>query len=323
MRLPKSNWQNTLAPLKPISFTMLESNTAFANALTRVADALDRISPPAPSAADWSNAIAYRWRKQGASGYLQAVQNVVGMSLDTLQHIDVQKAKIVQNTAQFVAKLPANNVLLTGARGTGKSSLIRACLHAFAAQGLRLVEIDKDDLTDLPDLIDMLAARPERFIVYCDDLSFEDGESAYKAMKSALDGSIAGQTDNVLIYATSNRKHLMPEYHAENLAGRLTDDGEIHPGDVVEEKISLSERFGLWVSFHPFGQDDYLDIVAHWLATFKLPFDHDARFFALQWALERASRSGRVAQQFARDWAGKKATGVAPIAPAAIGERIR
>jgi uncharacterized protein len=186
-----------------------------------------------------------------------------------------------------------------------------------------LVEIDKDDLTDLPDLIDLLATRPERFIVYCDDLSFEDGESAYKAMKSALDGSIAGHTDNVLIYATSNRKHLMPEYHAENLSGKQSDDGEIHPGDVVEEKISLSERFGLWVSFHPFGQDDYLDIVSHWLASFQLPLDADARFFALQWALERASRSGRVAQQFARDWAGKKASHVAPLAPALIGDRIR
>ena len=302
---------------------MLDLNATSAQALTRIADALERQNPPPPSSADWGNAIAYRWRKQGQAGYLQAVKNVTGMALDTLQHIDIQKAKIVQNTAQFVAKLPANNVLLTGARGTGKSSLIRACLHAFAAQGLRLVEIDKDDLTDLPDLIDLLATRPERFIVYCDDLSFEDGESAYKAMKSALDGSIAGQTDNVLIYATSNRKHLMPEYHAENLSGIKSDDGEIHPGDVVEEKISLSERFGLWVSFHPFGQDDYLDIVSHWLDTFQLPLDADARFFALQWALERASRSGRVAQQFARDWAGKKATHVAPIAPAAIADRIR
>jgi uncharacterized protein len=302
---------------------MLDLNTASAHALTRIADALERQNPPPPSNADWGKAIAYRWRKQGHIGYLQAVQNVTVMALDALQHIDIQKAKIVQNTAQFVAKLPANNVLLTGARGTGKSSLIRACLHAFSPQGLRLVEIDKDDLTDLPDLIDLLATRPERFIVYCDDLSFEDGESAYKAMKSALDGSIAGHTDNVLIYATSNRKHLMPEYHAENLSGKQSDDGEIHPGDVVEEKISLSERFGLWVSFHPFGQDDYLDIVSHWLASFQLHLDADARFFALQWALERASRSGRVAQQFARDWAGKKASHVAPLAPALIGDRIR
>jgi uncharacterized protein len=292
-------------------------------ALQRIADALDRISPPAVSTANWAEAIAFRWRKQGHVGTLQAVKNVVGMSLDSLQHIHTQKAKIVQNTAQFVAKLPANNVLLTGARGTGKSSLIRACLHAFSAQGLRLVEIDKDDLTDLPDLIDVLATRPERFIVYCDDLSFEDGEGAYKAMKSALDGSIAGQTDNVLIYATSNRKHLMPEYHAENLSGSQGDDSEIHPGDVVEEKISLSERFGVWVSFHPFGQDDYLDIVSHWLKHYNLSLDTDARFFALQWALERASRSGRVAQQFARDWAGKKASHMAPTAPAIIGDRIR
>ena len=308
-----------------------------ASALTRIAEALERQNPPPLSMTDWESAIAFRWRKQGAQsalgarlsqgylqGYLQAVQHVTHMSLAALHHIDVQKAKIVQNTAQFVASLPANNVLLTGARGTGKSSLIRACLHHFAPQGLRLVEIDKDDLTDLPDVIDALASRPERFIVYCDDLSFEDGEGAYKAMKSALDGSIAGQTNNVLIYATSNRKHLMPEYHSENHThnGR-GEDGEIHPGDVVEEKISLSERFGVWVSFHPFGQDDYLDIASHWLASFQLTLDADARFFALQWALERASRSGRVAQQFARDWAGKKATGTAPTAPAPIGERVR
>jgi uncharacterized protein len=300
--------------------------------LHRIADALERllanVSPPVLNNTDWGNSIAFRWRKQAGSGhtqgYLQAVPNVAALSLDALHHIDTQKARIVQNTAQFIAKLPANNVLLTGARGTGKSSLIRACLHHFAAQGLRLVEIDKDDLTDLADVVALLAQRPERFIVYCDDLSFEEGEGAYKAMKSALDGSIAGQTENVLIYATSNRKHLMPEYHTENMSNNgRGDDGEIHPGDVVEEKISLSERFGVWVSFHPFGQDDYLDIVSHWLKSFKLTLDADARFFAFQWALERASRSGRVAQQFARDWAGKKATGTAPSAPAAIGERIR
>jgi predicted AAA+ superfamily ATPase len=254
------------------SLNIDDLNTSDLNrdALKRIANALERISPPPPNEASWGNAIAYRWRKlgghasSGATGYLQAVPEVAPLSLDALQHIDTQKQRIVQNTAQFVAKLPANNVLLTGARGTGKSSLIRACLHHFAPQGLRLVEIDKDDLTDLPDVVELLAQRSERFIVYCDDLSFEEGEGAYKAMKSALDGSIAGQTDNVLIYATSNRKHLMPEYHAENQVNNgRGDDGEIHPGDVVEEKISLSERFGVWVSFHPFGQDDYLDIVSH------------------------------------------------------------
>ena len=201
--------------------------------------------------------------------------------------------------------------------------MIRAVLHEFAPQGLRLVEIDKDDLLDLPDVVELLAARPERFIVYCDDLSFEDGEGAYKAMKSALDGSIAGQTDNVLIYATSNRKHLMPEYESENHSYKHTGDGEIHPGDVVEEKISLSERFGVWVSFYPFNQDHYLDIVAHWLNSLGYELDVDSRYFALQWALERASRSGRVAQQFARDWAGRAAMGDVPKAPRAIGARVR
>lgn len=291
--------------------------------LSRIADALERLNQQAtPAPTDWS-AVAFRWRRAGERGFLQAVHHIGHMELQSLQHIEIQKNKIVQNTLQFVRGLPANNVLLTGARGTGKSSLVRACLHAFAPQGMRLVEIDKDYLTDLPDLVEKLATRSERFIVYCDDLSFEEGEGAYKAMKSALDGSIAAQTDNVLIYATSNRKHLMPEYHAENQNHQKSDDGEIHPGDVVEEKISLSERFGLWVSFHPFGQDGYLDIVAHWLASFDLKLDIDARFYALQWALERASRSGRVAQQFARDWAGKKSSGVAPSAPHAIGERVK
>ena len=305
-------------------------------ALARIATALEQLAAqqqalhasPAASEADWASAIAFRWRHShgpasGQAGYLQAVHQVAGMSLASLQHVEIQKAKIVQNTAQFVAKQPANNVLLTGARGTGKSSLIRAILHAFAPQGLRLVEIDKDDLLDLPDVVELLSARPERFIVYCDDLSFEDGEGAYKAMKSALDGSIAGQTDNVLIYATSNRKHLMPEYASENHSYKHTDDGEIHPGDVVEEKISLSERFGVWVSFHPFNQDHYLDIVAHWLKTLGYELNEDARYFALQWALERASRSGRVAQQFARDWAGRASMGIAPKAPTAIGARVR
>ena len=303
--------------------------------LSRIADALDRLSQQsAAPTTDWS-AVAFRWRNANKSaskssanaamhgGYLQPVRHVGSMDLASLQHIDTQKSKIVQNTQQFVRGLPANNVLLTGARGTGKSSLIRACLHAFSPQGLRLVEIDKDDLTDLPDVVEQLATRSERFIVYCDDLSFEEGEGAYKAMKSALDGSIAAQTDNVLIYATSNRKHLMPEYHAENASYQHTDDGEIHPGDVVEEKISLSERFGLWVSFHPFTQNDYLDIVAHWLAGFNHTLDDDAKFYALQWALERASRSGRVAQQFARDWAGKKASTAAPTAPRPIGQSVK
>ncbi len=243
--------------------------------------------------------------------------------LSDLQNIDVQKDKIVRNTEQFVLGHTANNVLLTGARGTGKSSLIRACLHAFAPQGLRLIEVDKADLTDLPDIVEVVAARPERFIIYCDDLSFEEGEPGYKAMKSILDGSVSAATPNVLVYATSNRRHLLPEYMSENLQTSRGRDGEIHPGEVVEEKISLSERFGLWVSFYPFSQDEYLRVVAQWLSSLGLDAAQiaAAEAEALVWALERGSRSGRVAQQFARDYAGRF-TGAGQAAPSSAPGRI-
>jgi len=232
------------------------------------------------------------------------------MQLDNLKEIAIQKEKIQRNTLQFVRGTPANNVLLTGARGTGKSSLIKACLNEYAPQGLRLIEVDKADLVDLPDIVDVVAERPEKFIVFCDDLSFEEGEPGYKALKSILDGSVAASTPNVLIYATSNRRHLLPEYMKENLTYTHTEDGEVHPGEVVEEKISLSERFGLWVSFYPFTQDEYLIIVAQWLSSFGVDAAaiQAARHEALVWALERASRSGRVAYQFARDYAGRHAS---------------
>ena len=227
--------------------------------------------------------------------------------LDALVEVEPQKQRLLRNTEQFVAGLQANNVLLTGARGTGKSSLIKACLNQFSPRGLRLIEVDKTDLIDLPDLVDLVAHREERFIVFCDDLSFDEGEPGYKALKSILDGSIAAASDNVLIYATSNRRHLLPEYMKENLSYTHTDDGEVHPGEVVEEKISLSERFGLWISFYPFSQPEYLAIVAQWLRHFKVAeaVIESARQPSLVWALERGSRSGRVAYQFARDWAGR------------------
>ncbi|AGK47695.1 ATPase associated with various cellular activities family protein [Burkholderia thailandensis MSMB121] len=269
---------------------------------------LEAILPPAAAAVDWAAASAFRWRKRQGRGYLQPVAARSTIQLDDLQNIDRQKALIEQNTRQFVNGKPANNVLLTGARGTGKSSLIKACLNAYAADGLRLIEVDKDDLHDLGDIVELISARPERFIVFCDDLSFEEGESGYKALKVALDGSVAAQSDNVLIYATSNRRHLLPEYMSDNETYKHLPDGEIHPGEVVEEKISLSERFGLWVSFYPFKQDDYLAIVGHWLRHFGCD-DAEvdaARGDALVWALERGSRSGRVAWQFARDRAGRK-----------------
>ena len=287
-------------------------NEKFEHLIERAEQLIARIESvlPQPLAApDWSAAIAWRYRKRSSGhGTLEPVRHVAAMRLEDLQEIDGQKEKIQRNTEQFVRGLPANNVLLTGARGTGKSSLIKACLNAYAPQGLRLIEVDKADLTDLPDIVEVVAGRPEYFIVFCDDLSFEDGEPGYKALKSILDGSVAAATPNVLIYATSNRRHLLPEYMRENLTYTHTDDGEVHPGEGVEEKISLSERFGLWVSFYPFSQDEYLTIAGQWLASFGLDAAAiaGARPEALVWALERGSRSGRVAYQFARDYAGRR-----------------
>lgn len=289
-------------------------SAALERLLARAEQLIDRIEAVLPqplSAPDWAASVAFRYRKRSSGhGALEPVRHVAPMRLADLQEIDGQKDKIQRNTLQFVQGLPANNVLLTGARGTGKSSLVKACLHAYSAQGLRLIEVDKADLVDLPDIVDVVADRPERFIVFCDDLSFEDGESGYKALKSVLDGSVSASGHNVLIYATSNRRHLLPEYMKENLSYTHTADGEVHPGEVVEEKISLSERFGLWVSFYPFSQDEYLAIVAQWLDSFAVPAAdiERARPQALVWALERGSRSGRVAYQFARDYAGTHAT---------------
>ncbi len=271
---------------------------------------LEAILPHADTAPDWTASFAFRWRKRGgngARGYLQAVTHASSIALSDLQNIDAQKTLIEQNTQQFVAGHPANNVLLTGARGTGKSSLIKACLNQYAQQGLRLIEVDKDDLVDLPDIVDLVHGRPERFILFCDDLSFGEGEGGYKALKVALDGSISTQSDNVLVYATSNRRHLLPEHMSDNASYTHGDDGDLHPGETVEEKISLSERFGLWISFYPFKQDDYLEIVAHWLRHFGCdPASVElAKDDALRWALQRGSRSGRVAWQFAKDHAGK------------------
>jgi predicted AAA+ superfamily ATPase len=230
---------------------------------------IESVLPHPLSAPDWSASVAFRYRKRSSGhGTLEPVRHVASLGLKDLQEIDGQKEKIQRNTEQFVKGFPANNVLLTGARGTGKSSLIKACLNEYAPRGLRLIEVDKDDLTDLPDIIDVVSARPEKFMIFCDDLSFEDGEPGYKALKSILDGTVAAATPNVLIYATSNRRHLLPEYMKENLTYTHTDDGEVHPGEGVEEKISLSERFGLWVSFYPFSQDEYLTIVAQWLSSF-------------------------------------------------------
>jgi predicted AAA+ superfamily ATPase len=266
---------------------------------------------PAAEETDW-HALAYQWRKRRVLGtelaQLVGVAHVAHIAPEDLLGVEAQKHTLLRNTEQFVRELPANNVLLTGARGTGKSSLVRACLARFAPRGLRVIEVDKADLVDLPEITARIAQRPERFIVFCDDLSFEPADASYKALKAALDGSIAASAPNLLIYATSNRRHLMPESMQENLAAHYDDQGDLHPGETSEEKVSLSERFGIWLSFRSFGQDDYLGIVAHWLGHFGLDDAAigQARGEALQFALQRGSRSGRVAIQFARDYAGRR-----------------
>ena len=285
---------------------------AFDRLMHRAEQLINRIESilPGPlSAPDWGASIAFRYRRRSnGHGVLEPVKHVAPLKLSELKEIDAQREKIVRNTEQFINGLPANNVLLTGSRGTGKSSLVKACLNEFAAQGLRLIEIDKADVVDLPDIVELVSDLKEYFIIFCDDLSFEEGEAGYKALKSILDGSVSAASDNVLIYATSNRRHLLPEYMKENLSYTHTDDGEVHPGEVIEEKISLSERFGLWVSFYPFSQEEYLSIVMQWLTSLGFKDQGGlelAKPEALIWALERGSRSGRVAYQFARDYVGR------------------
>jgi predicted AAA+ superfamily ATPase len=268
---------------------------------------LEELVAPAVPEVDWSRSIAFRWVRHRNGGVLRPVLNPHHIAADDLKGIDEQKQVVEQNSRQFVAGHPANNVLLTGARGTGKSSLVKALLTKYARKGLRLIEVGKHDLLDLPEIVEQVAARPERFIVFCDDLSFSAEEPGYQALKAVLDGSVSAPSDNVLVYATSNRRHLMPEYMVENLEAHRVGE-EIHPGESVEEKVSLSERFGIWVSFYPFSQEDYLRIVNHWLQRLGV---HEAgsagvEHAALQWALARGSRSGRVALQFARDWAGSR-----------------
>ncbi len=309
-----------MAPwLACLPYTRAMVPAAFDSLLARAESVLGRLeallpSPhhPAVAAPDWSASVAFRYRKRNtaawASGWLEPVRHVGLIRYEDLQEVDTQKARFARNLAQFVAGRPANNVLLSGARGTGKSSLVKAALQAHAGEGLRLIEVDKADMIDLPDLIELVSTRPERFIIFCDDLSFDEGEPGYKALKSILDGTVSASGDNVMIIATSNRRHLLPEYHSDNKTYKRSEDGELHPGEVVEEKISLSERFGLWISFYPFSQDEYLAIVVQWLRHFGLKDEamEQARPEALVWAIERGSRSGRVAYQFARDFAGRE-----------------
>ncbi|MCF0253050.1 MAG: ATP-binding protein [Duodenibacillus sp.] len=274
---------------------------------------LAALLPEAAEEVDWSRP-AFRWVRRTCmgttAGRLEAVEKFAAVDLASLQHIDRQKAELVANTEQFVRGLPANNVLLTGARGTGKSSLIRGCLTRFYGEGLRLIEVDKDDLKDLADIVRIIARRPERFILFCDDLSFELGEGGYKALKAALDGSVAAGGDNLVVYATSNRRHLMPEPKTDNEDSTVDLQGELHPGEVLEEKLSLAERFGLWLSFYPFSQSEYLSVLRAALVSLGVPEAvadaEETRLEALQFAIQRGGRSGRVAVQLARTVAGRQ-----------------
>jgi predicted AAA+ superfamily ATPase len=276
---------------------------------------LESLLPPAPAELAWDAALAFRWRGADQPRALRPIANPKALKLADMRCLDRQKDIVDRNTRQFLQGLPANNVLLWGARGTGKSSLVKALLNEYAAAGLRLIEVERRRLAELPDILELLEGRPEKFILYCDDLSFEDDDADYKALKAALEGSLCGLSPNVLIYATSNRRHLLPEYQSENQEARHAPgkylQGEIHPGEAVEEKISLSERFGLWLSFHPFTQEEYLEIVRHWLEKFGAAPEYweQVRVLALRFALERGSRSGRVAWQFARDWSGRTGLG--------------
>jgi predicted AAA+ superfamily ATPase len=277
--------------------------------INRVESLLERLStylPATQQEVDW-NGLAWRWQVMNGRGYLQAVPHPHQIKLEAICNVDAQKAEVVRNTAQFVSGFPANNVLLTGARGTGKSTLVKALLSEFAKDGLRIVEVDKQDMVALPEIVTQLRVRPERFIIFCDDLSFEATDPGYKALKVVLDGSIASTSDNVVVYATSNRRHLMPEYMAENLETQYVGE-EIRPGETSEEKISLSERFGLWLSFYAFDQDEYLSVAAYWLAQYGIAeMNEEVRLAALTFSLTRGARSGRVAYQFARDYAGRQA----------------
>jgi predicted AAA+ superfamily ATPase len=291
------------------------------NSFLQRADAvLERLEPllPAPRVAlDWNTVIAARWQREGRTGYLQPLRASLDLQLSDLVGVDAQCAQLARNTRQFVSGLPANHALLWGARGTGKSSLVRALLAEHASAGLRLIEIERDHLADLPKVVEVLAGLAQRFVLFCDDLSFESGEGDYRVLKSVLDGSLERAPDNVLLYATSNRRHLVPEKESDNEHWQMVD-GELHPNEAVEDKIALSDRFGLWISFYPFTQEHFLAVVRHWIevlagqAGLQWQWSHELEILAIRWALGRGNRNGRCAYQFARSWVGQQLLEVAP-----------
>lgn len=286
------------------------TTTDFMQRVVRFLDRYEQSLPPVPQVIDWSQTCAARWVGQSDGGWLKPLEVDTERGLTDLVGVDRQKQLLEANTEQFVKGLPANNALLWGARGTGKSSLIRALLSTWKDHGLRLIEIDKSDLVQLPALVAQISDQPWRFLLFCDDLAFETGDSAYKTLKTVLDGSVEVTPDNLLLYATSNRRHLLPEHRSDNLATSMVD-GELHPGEAIEEKIALSDRFGLWVSFYPFTQEHYLDVVRHWLAVMasehglEWQWDDELQREAIRWATARGNRNGRCAWQFARSWVGK------------------
>nr|WP_218573174.1 ATP-binding protein [Pseudomonas sp. L-22-4S-12] len=287
--------------------------------LQRAEAVLERLDPLLPVrrvALDWNQTVAARWFREGHGGYLQPLQVSLDLSLNDLVGIDTQREQLARNTRQFVGGLPANHVLLWGARGTGKSSLVRALLAEHAKSGLRLIEIERDYLADLPRVVEQLAGLPQRFVLFCDDLSFEAGEGDYRVLKSVLDGSLERAPDNVLLYATSNRRHLVPEKESDNDNWQRVE-GELHPSEAVEDKIALSDRFGLWLSFYPFTQEHFLAVVRHWVevlaaqAGLQWQWSHELEILAIRWALGRGNRNGRCAYQFARSWVGQQLLGSA------------
>ena len=279
--------------------------------LQRVLASVEQLLPKSADKVDWSQSWAANWRRYSFAGYLEAINELDSVTLDDLLGIDKQKQILDENTRQFVQGFPSNNVLLWGTRGTGKSTLVRALLNAYAEQGLRVIQVDKDDLINLADIFAAIKGEIYRFIILCDDLSFEPGESSYKVLKSALDGAVYASPENVRFYVTSNRRHLLPEYETDNLGFKMVNN-ELHAGEGVEEKTSLSDRFGLWVPFHLFRQDQYLDLVSQLIKKYAfehhidIAVDDELLTAALKWSHEKSKRCGRTALQFSRYWVGQQ-----------------